>query len=117
MEDTVVWSTNNPYSESLVRVRDLIRYPYGCVEQTSSSLRPLISAADILRTVEPMALRGNPLSKWSNQVWNDWRRCKRVMVVLDTGKALESHTHGVPHTLPMSYLMQKMPVIPLWKAS
>ena len=63
VEDTVVWSTNNPYSESLVRVRDLIRYPYGCVEQTSSSLRPLISAADILQTVDPTAIQGKPIEQ------------------------------------------------------
>ena len=63
VEDTTIWSTNNPYSESLVRVRDLIRYPYGCVEQTSSSLRPLLSAADILRSVDPAAVSKQPIEQ------------------------------------------------------
>ena len=63
VEDTVVWTTNNPFSESLVRVKDLIRYPYGCVEQTSSSLRPLISAADILRTVDPNTVNKQPIEQ------------------------------------------------------
>ena len=62
VEDTVIWSTNNLYSESLVRVRDLIRYPYGCVEQTSS-LRPLISAADIFRTVDPGTATNKPIEQ------------------------------------------------------
>ena len=60
-EDTTVWATNNPYAESLVRVRDLIRYPYGCIEQTSSSLRPLLTAADILPQVDPTAIEDKPI--------------------------------------------------------
>ena len=43
-EESSIWVTNNPYSGTLSRVRDLIRYPYGCVEQTSTSLRPLLTA-------------------------------------------------------------------------
>ena len=62
-EDTTVWATNNPYSESLVRVRDLIRYPYGCVEQTSSSLRPLLTAAEILEQIDPLAMEGKPINE------------------------------------------------------
>ena len=61
-EDTTIWATNNPYSDSLVRVRDLIRYPYGCIEQTSSSLRPLLTAADILPQIDPMALEDKPIA-------------------------------------------------------
>ena len=62
-EDTTIWATNNPYSESLVRVRDLLRYPYGCVEQTSSSLRPLLSAAETLEFIDPETVKLKPIEK------------------------------------------------------
>ena len=62
-EDTTVWATNNPYADSLVRVRDLIRYPYGCIEQTSSSLRPLLTAAEILPQVDPMSIEDKPIAE------------------------------------------------------
>ena len=52
-EDTTIWASTNMYAESLVRMRDLIHYPYGCVEQTSTSLRPLITAKDTLENIDP----------------------------------------------------------------
>lgn len=46
---TTVWVTPNPYAQALTHLKYLIRYPYGCVEQTTSSTRPLL----YVRTLAP----------------------------------------------------------------
>lgn len=46
---TTVWVTPNPYAQALTHLKSLIRYPYGCVEQTTSSTRPLL----YVRTLAP----------------------------------------------------------------
>lgn len=52
---TTVWVTRNPYAEALTHLKYLVRYPYGCIEQTTSSTRPLLYvktlAPDLVRTV------------------------------------------------------------------
>jgi uncharacterized protein YfaS (alpha-2-macroglobulin family) len=40
---TQIIVTDNPYTASLGRITDLVRYPYGCIEQTVSSTRPLLA--------------------------------------------------------------------------
>lgn len=58
-ERTTVWVTANPYGEAFQHLRDLVRYPYGCIEQTTSSTRPLLYARSILEQVDPeFASRG-----------------------------------------------------------
>ena len=52
-ERTSLWLTNNPYGESFAHLKYLIRYPYGCVEQTTSSTRPLLFASSILGATNP----------------------------------------------------------------
>lgn len=46
---TTVWVTPNPYAQALTHLKYLVRYPYGCVEQTTSSTRPLL----YVRTLAP----------------------------------------------------------------
>jgi uncharacterized protein YfaS (alpha-2-macroglobulin family) len=45
---TTFWVTTNPYADSLNHLHYLVRYPYGCVEQTTSSTRPLIYLSRLL---------------------------------------------------------------------
>ena len=52
-ERTTFWLTNNPYGEAFDHLKYLIRYPYGCIEQTTSSTRPLLFVSDILVQVAP----------------------------------------------------------------
>jgi uncharacterized protein YfaS (alpha-2-macroglobulin family) len=52
-EQTTFWLTSNPYGESFEHLRYLIRYPYGCIEQTTSSTRPLLYVGNIVEQVDP----------------------------------------------------------------
>ena len=52
-EQTTFWLTSNPYGESFQHLEYLIRYPYGCIEQTTSSTRPLLYVANIVEQVDP----------------------------------------------------------------
>ena len=44
---TTVWVTANPYADALTQLRNLLRYPNGCLEQTSSMTRPLLFGASL----------------------------------------------------------------------
>ncbi len=52
-ETTTFWLTPNPYGESFAQLGYLIHYPYGCIEQTTSSTRPLIYIANLVEQVDP----------------------------------------------------------------
>lgn len=52
-ETTKFWVTANPYGAVFDHLRHLIRYPYGCVEQTTSSTRPLLFVRRFLPHVDP----------------------------------------------------------------
>ncbi|HVS63549.1 MAG TPA: MG2 domain-containing protein [Thermoanaerobaculia bacterium] len=41
-ERTTFWLTTNPYGDVFEHLDYLIRYPYGCLEQTTSTTRPLL---------------------------------------------------------------------------
>jgi alpha-2-macroglobulin len=58
-EHTTVWVTAQPHAESFDHLRYLIRYPYGCLEQTTSTLRPMLFAAHILGQVDPSFASGD----------------------------------------------------------
>ena len=47
-EQTTFWLTSNPYGESFDHLKYLIHYPYGCIEQTTSSTRPLLYVGNIV---------------------------------------------------------------------
>lgn len=52
-EHTTFWMTANPYGESFEHLRYLIRYPYGCLEQTTSTTRPLLYVGSIVEQIDP----------------------------------------------------------------
>lgn len=58
-EYTTFWLTTLPYGKAFDHLKFLVRYPYGCVEQTTSSTRPLLFVGDILEQVAP-ELAPNP---------------------------------------------------------
>ena len=55
-ESTTVWATAIDRPEAFGRLSYLLRYPYGCVEQTTSSARPLLYLSELLRATAPAAL-------------------------------------------------------------
>ncbi|MDP6932154.1 MAG: MG2 domain-containing protein [Myxococcota bacterium] len=46
-QSSVQWTTN-PYAESLVSLHQLMDYPHGCIEQTTSKTRPLLYVSNLL---------------------------------------------------------------------
>ena len=52
-EESSFWLTNNPYAEAFAHLSYLVHYPYGCIEQTTSSTRPLLYAAALAEEVDP----------------------------------------------------------------
>ena len=62
-ERTSLWLTNNPYGEAFAHMKYLIRYPYGCVEQTTSSTRPLLFASAILGASDPDLVQPEKIDK------------------------------------------------------
>lgn len=52
-ETTNVWVTSNPYGETFQHLRYLIQYPYGCIEQTTSSTRPMLFVSGLIENLEP----------------------------------------------------------------
>ncbi len=49
-----VWITSNPYGEAMNHLKYAVRYPYGCVEQTTSSTRPLLYVRSFVDDIDPM---------------------------------------------------------------
>ncbi|MFT3699274.1 MAG: MG2 domain-containing protein [Kofleriaceae bacterium] len=52
-EQTTFWITNNPYGDAFGHLGYLIHYPYGCIEQTTSSTKPLLYIASLVEQVDP----------------------------------------------------------------
>lgn len=52
-ERTQVWVTPNPYANGLANLSHLIRYPHGCIEQTTSATRPLLYVSALLPALPP----------------------------------------------------------------
>jgi alpha-2-macroglobulin len=67
-ERSTFWVTRNPYGDVFDHLKFLVRYPFGCIEQTVSTTRPLLHLPELLgsidpellehRTVEQLALHG-----------------------------------------------------------
>ncbi|MFU8806219.1 MAG: alpha-2-macroglobulin family protein, partial [Bradymonadaceae bacterium] len=58
-ERSNLWVTTNPHTESFEHLRFLVRYPYGCLEQTTSTMRPLLFASQFLGQVDPSFAPGD----------------------------------------------------------
>ncbi|HXT51594.1 MAG TPA: hypothetical protein VN811_11160, partial [Thermoanaerobaculia bacterium] len=52
-ERTMLWVTSNPYGEAFGHLRELLHYPYGCIEQTTSTTRPLLYASHLVGSLDP----------------------------------------------------------------
>jgi uncharacterized repeat protein (TIGR01451 family) len=52
-ETTTFWMTANPYAESFQHLGYLVHYPYGCIEQTTSSIRPLLYINSLVEQIDP----------------------------------------------------------------
>ena len=55
-ERTTVWVTANQFADVFDHVSYLIRYPYGCIEQTVSTTRPLLVLGPFVRAIDPRAV-------------------------------------------------------------
>ena len=55
-EQTTFWLTNLEHGRSFDKAKRLIRYPYGCVEQTTSTTRPMLFISQFLRSADPATL-------------------------------------------------------------
>ncbi|HEY6099335.1 MAG TPA: alpha-2-macroglobulin family protein, partial [Anaeromyxobacter sp.] len=62
-ERSTVWLTGNPYGESFDHLQYLLHYPYGCVEQTTSSTRPLLFVGNLLDNVDPAYTAGGKIEE------------------------------------------------------
>ena len=62
-DTTTLWVTTNPYATAMSHLSHVVRYPYGCVEQTSSSTRPLLYVRDLLESVDPSLLERGTLDE------------------------------------------------------
>ncbi|MEL6347359.1 MAG: MG2 domain-containing protein [Myxococcota bacterium] len=56
---TTLWLTANPYGAAFTHMQHLIKYPYGCIEQTTSSTRPLLFVSTLLEAIEPGVVGGD----------------------------------------------------------
>ena len=52
-ERTTVRVTSNPYGDVFDHLKFLVRYPYGCIEQTTSSTRPMLFVDRLMEQVDP----------------------------------------------------------------
>jgi uncharacterized protein YfaS (alpha-2-macroglobulin family) len=62
-ERSTFWLTANPYADSFDHLSFLIHYPYGCVEQTTSSARPLLFVGNLIDHVDPAYAPGGKLEE------------------------------------------------------
>lgn len=60
-EKSTFWVTSNPYGDTFDHLKHLLRYPYGCIEQTTSSTWPLLYVANLLSSVDPTLLAGKKI--------------------------------------------------------
>ncbi len=61
-ERTTLWATANPYGDTFDHLKHLVRYPYGCLEQTTSSTRPLLYLGSFVERVDPSLTSGDAAS-------------------------------------------------------
>ncbi len=52
-DQTRVWVTTSPYAQALTHLGYLVRYPYGCIEQTTSTTRPLLYVRELVDRIDP----------------------------------------------------------------
>jgi uncharacterized protein YfaS (alpha-2-macroglobulin family) len=60
-ERTTVTVTDSPWGDAFDHLSYLVRYPYGCIEQTTSSTRPLLFVERLVGSVDPGVLQGKQI--------------------------------------------------------
>ncbi len=60
-ERSSFWVTANPYADAFDHLGYLLHYPYGCIEQTTSAVRPLLFAGALIGSVDPTLLAGKKI--------------------------------------------------------
>ncbi len=58
-EKSTFWVTSNPYGDAFDHLKYLVRYPHGCIEQTTSTTRPLLFVAQLMNSVDPSLMAGS----------------------------------------------------------
>lgn len=51
------------FLNGIMAIKRLVRYPYGCIEQTTSATFPLLYISDILDSIDPEILKGRDVHK------------------------------------------------------
>lgn len=62
-ERSTFWVTANPYGDTFDHLKYLVRYPFGCIEQTTSTTRPLLFVGQLMSSVDPTLMADGRLSK------------------------------------------------------
>ncbi|MCP4654943.1 MAG: hypothetical protein GY856_05935 [bacterium] len=62
-EKSTFWATTQPYGDVMDHLKQLVRYPYGCIEQTTSTTRPLLFLGNFLHTLDPELTRKGSLEQ------------------------------------------------------
>lgn len=65
-ERSTVRVTSNPYGDVFDHLGYLVRYPYGCIEQTTSSTRPMLFVDRLLQQVDPEIAADQGIAKRVN---------------------------------------------------
>lgn len=65
-ERTTVRVTTNPYGDVFDHLTYLVRYPYGCIEQTTSSTRPMLFVDRLIQQVDPEIATDGGIAKRVN---------------------------------------------------
>ena len=64
---TEVHVTASPYADALAKLEDLLHYPHGCLEQTSSQLHVLLALGPMLEQIAPDLVARRPVDAWVRQ--------------------------------------------------
>lgn len=66
-DKTTVVITTNPYSRAVAtHLPRLLHYPYGCIEQTTSTVRPLIYLPELVSNLDPALAKTEKIRDWVN---------------------------------------------------
>ena len=62
-EKTTVTVLANRYAGEMGHLKYLVRYPYGCIEQTTSTTRPLLFISNILPAIDPDLIKDGSIEE------------------------------------------------------
>ena len=68
-------------------LRDLIEYPYGCLEQTTSRLIPLVAVEELAKSLKLTGWTGRRCKSSSAPGWESWKSSRPTRVASRCGSA------------------------------